>query len=77
MNFKKQLREGLLTNNPVVGQLLGMCFDWFDRGMTDAAYDDLHRMLQLIQSGKRLDICILQNIIGYCLTSTKRIYKNV
>ena len=25
MNFKKQLREGLLTNNPVVGQLLGMC----------------------------------------------------
>lgn len=25
MNFKKQLREGLLTNNPVLGQLLGMC----------------------------------------------------
>ena len=25
MNFKKQLHEGLLTNNPVVGQLLGMC----------------------------------------------------
>lgn len=25
MNFKKQFREGLLTNNPVVGQLLGMC----------------------------------------------------
>ena len=25
MNFKKQLKEGLLTNNPVVGQLLGMC----------------------------------------------------
>ena len=28
-------------------QLLGMCFDWIDRGMTDAAYDDLHRMLEL------------------------------
>ena len=25
MNFKKQLREGLLTNNPVLSQLLGMC----------------------------------------------------
>lgn len=25
MNFKKQLREGLLTNNPVLAQLLGMC----------------------------------------------------
>lgn len=25
MNFKKQFKEGLLTNNPVVGQLLGMC----------------------------------------------------
>ena len=25
MNFKKQLNEGLLTNNPVLSQLLGMC----------------------------------------------------
>lgn len=25
MNFKRQLREGLLTNNPVLAQLLGMC----------------------------------------------------
>ena len=25
MNFKKQLREGLLTENPVLAQLLGMC----------------------------------------------------
>lgn len=25
MNFKKQLKEGLLTNNPVLAQLLGMC----------------------------------------------------
>ena len=25
MNFKKQFKEGLLTNNPVMGQLLGMC----------------------------------------------------
>ena len=25
MNFKKSLREGLLTNNPVLSQLLGMC----------------------------------------------------
>lgn len=25
MNFKKQFREGLLTNNPVLAQLLGMC----------------------------------------------------
>lgn len=25
MNVKKQLREGLLTNNPVLAQLLGMC----------------------------------------------------
>ena len=25
MSFKKQLKEGLLTNNPVLSQLLGMC----------------------------------------------------
>ena len=25
MNFKKSLKDGLLTNNPVLGQLLGMC----------------------------------------------------
>ena len=25
MNFKKQLKEGLLTDNPVLSQLLGMC----------------------------------------------------
>jgi electron transport complex protein RnfE len=25
VNFKKSLREGLLTNNPVLSQLLGMC----------------------------------------------------
>ena len=25
MRFKKQLKEGLLTNNPVLSQLLGMC----------------------------------------------------
>ena len=25
MSFKKRLREGLLTNNPVLSQLLGMC----------------------------------------------------
>ena len=25
MSFKKQLRDGLLTNNPVLSQLLGMC----------------------------------------------------
>lgn len=25
MNLKKQLKDGLLTNNPVLGQLLGMC----------------------------------------------------
>lgn len=25
MNFKKQLKEGVLTNNPVLGQLLGLC----------------------------------------------------
>ena len=56
MNFKKQLREGLLTNNPVVGQLLGMCFDWIDRGMTDTAYDDLHRMLELMQGVPQLII---------------------
>ena len=28
-------------------QLFGMCVDWIEQGMTDAAYDDLHRMLQL------------------------------
>ena len=33
-------------------QLLGMCFDWIDRGMTDAAYDDL----QLIQGVPELII---------------------
>ena len=25
MNFKKQLKDGFLTNNPVLVQLLGMC----------------------------------------------------
>ena len=25
MNFKRQLKEGLLTKNPVLVQLLGMC----------------------------------------------------
>ena len=25
MNFRKQLKAGLLTNNPVLSQLLGMC----------------------------------------------------
>ena len=25
MNFKRQLKEGLLTKNPVLAQLLGMC----------------------------------------------------
>lgn len=25
MNFKKQLKDSLLTNNPVLGQLLGLC----------------------------------------------------
>ena len=25
MNFKKSLKDGLLTNNPVLGQLLGLC----------------------------------------------------
>ena len=37
-------------------QLLGMCFDWIDRGMTNAAYDDLHRMLQLSQGVPELII---------------------
>ena len=37
-------------------QLLGMCFDWIDRGMTDAAYDDLHRMLELMQGVPQLII---------------------
>ena len=37
-------------------QLLGMCFDWIDRGMTTAAYDDLHRMLQLSQGVPELII---------------------
>ena len=30
-------------------QLYGMCIDWIERGMTDAAYDDLHRMLELVR----------------------------
>lgn len=29
-------------------QLFGMCIDWMERGMTDDAYDDLHRMLELV-----------------------------
>ena len=37
-------------------QLLGMCFDWIDRGMTDTAYDDLHRMLELMQGVPQLII---------------------
>lgn len=27
--------------------LFGICIDWINRGMTDAAYNDLHRMLEL------------------------------
>lgn len=30
-------------------ELFGICIDWIERGMTDAAYDDLHRMLELVQ----------------------------
>ena len=30
-------------------QLYGMCIDWIEQGMTDAAYDDLHRMLELVR----------------------------
>lgn len=30
-------------------QLFGMCIDWIEQGMTDAAYDDLHRMLELVR----------------------------
>ena len=37
-------------------QLFGMCIDWIDRGMTDDAYDDLHRMLQLIHGVPELII---------------------
>ena len=32
MNWKRQLKEGLLTKNPVLAQLLGMCStmaSWF------------------------------------------------
>lgn len=29
-------------------QLFGMCIDWIEQGMTDAAYGDLHRMLELV-----------------------------
>ena len=37
-------------------QLFGMCIDWIDRGMTDDAYDDLHRMLELIHGVPELII---------------------
>lgn len=30
-------------------QLYGMCIDWIEQGMTDDAYDDLHRMLELVR----------------------------
>lgn len=30
-------------------QLFGMGIDWIEQGMTDAAYDDLHRMLELVR----------------------------
>lgn len=29
--------------------LFGMCIDWIEQGMTDSAYDVLHRMLELVQ----------------------------
>ena len=37
-------------------QLFGMCIDWINRGMTDAAYDDLRRMLELMQGVPELII---------------------
>lgn len=37
-------------------QLFGMCIDWIDRGMTDDAYGDLHRMLELIHGVPELII---------------------
>ena len=37
-------------------QLFGMCIDWIDQGMTDAAYDDLHRMLELSRDVPQLII---------------------
>lgn len=30
-------------------QLYGMCIDWLERGMTDSAYDDLLRMMELVR----------------------------
>lgn len=30
-------------------QLFGMCIDWIEQGMTDAAYAQLHRMLELVR----------------------------
>lgn len=30
-------------------QLYGMCIDWIEQGMTDSAYADLHRMLELVR----------------------------
>lgn len=30
-------------------QLYGMCVDWIEHGMTDSAYDDLRRMLELVR----------------------------
>ena len=30
-------------------QLYGMCIDWIERGMSDDAYDELHRMLELVR----------------------------
>ena len=30
MNIKKQFEEGLLSKNPVLAQLLGMCMGLFD-----------------------------------------------
>ena len=35
-------------------QLYGMCIDWIEQGMTDAAYDALHRMLELVRDRPEL-----------------------
>ena len=52
MNFKKSLKDGLLTNNPVLGQLLGMDADSM-RSMVSRARKRAKKLLEEMNKEER------------------------
>lgn len=47
-------------------QLFGMCIDWMERGMSGGAYDELHRMLELVRLlGVLMIVFGVIKLVGY------------